>query len=237
MKKIFYSLFIAATLCSAGFAAVNSSRNNVVPGTSLTNSNPTLAKEAKSLIYKPISAQVQGCQNISITDTKIVGSPSGKKTANEQISTAIWEESWVVRACSKTFDVPIKFDVNFNSDGSKDKASVSVDYISERYKNSETIPGYTFTKVYGRPSEIRALVYKNVGAKAPNCPIMSVIDTKILKTPYDLIYINGNTVGGKWEEVWTVKACSKIYDVPITLIYDEKNGSSCNIQTENISEK
>ena len=60
-----------------------------------------------------------------------------------------------------------------------------------------------------------------VGTKATNCGNMKVINTKVTKNPYDLQYRGHQVVGGFWEELWSVNACSYIYDVSIRFIINE----------------
>ena len=76
-------------------------------------------------------------------------------------------------------------------------------------------------------------VYMAVGIKALNCNNMKVIDTKVTKQPYNLEYRGQQVVGGHWEELWSVNACSKIYDVPIEFILDD-TGASYVISPKNV---
>ena len=76
-------------------------------------------------------------------------------------------------------------------------------------------------------------VYMAVGTKASNCDHMKVIDTKVTKQPYNLKYRGQQVVGGLWEELWSVNACSKIYDVPIKFILDD-TGASYVISPKNV---
>lgn len=76
-------------------------------------------------------------------------------------------------------------------------------------------------------------VYMAVGTKALNCSNMKVIDTKVTKQPYNLKYRGQQVVGGLWDELWSVNACSKIYDVPIKFILDD-TGASYVISPKNI---
>ena len=50
---------------------------------------------------------------------------------------------------------------------------------------------------------------------APDCKEFAIVDTNVSSPKED----------NKWEEVWTIKACSKTADVPITFISKESGSS------------
>ena len=79
-------------------------------------------------------------------------------------------------------------------------------------------------------------VYMAVGTQVANCENMKVVNTKVTKQPYNLKYRGQQVVGGLWEELWSVNACSKIYDVPIKFILDE-TGASYVISPQNVMSK
>lgn len=63
-------------------------------------------------------------------------------------------------------------------------------------------------------------VYMSVAVYASGCDDFSVSNTKVLQEPHDLKTENGRHVAGKWQELWTVKACQKSFDVPVYFILD-----------------
>lgn len=79
-------------------------------------------------------------------------------------------------------------------------------------------------------------VFMAVATKEKDCKNMRVTNTKVTKQPYDLKYKGQQIVGGYWDEIWTVNACSKTYDVPIKFILDE-TGASYVISPKNIISK
>ena len=77
-------------------------------------------------------------------------------------------------------------------------------------------------------------VFLAVKTKATRCQTMKVTNTTVTKQPYNLKYKNQQAVAGVWEELWTVKACSKNYNVPVKFILDSK-GASYVVSPENIT--
>ena len=79
-------------------------------------------------------------------------------------------------------------------------------------------------------------VYASVGTIARKCQKMRIVNTQVIITPYDLKIQNNKTVGGKWEELWTVEACSKQYDVPVKFVLDP-TGATYMISPNNIQKR
>lgn len=50
---------------------------------------------------------------------------------------------------------------------------------------------------------------------APDCKDFSIIDTKV----------SADKVDNKWQEIWTIKACSKTANVPINFILGEEGAT------------
>ena len=50
---------------------------------------------------------------------------------------------------------------------------------------------------------------------APDCKDFSIIDTKVATEKVD----------NKWQEIWTIKACSKTADIPINFILGEQGAT------------
>lgn len=63
-------------------------------------------------------------------------------------------------------------------------------------------------------------VYVMANSKVKDCQNFSISNTKVTRKPYNLKTKNGAYIAGEWEELWTVKACSKNVDVPIKFILD-----------------
>lgn len=76
-------------------------------------------------------------------------------------------------------------------------------------------------------------VYMAVGTKTTGCGNMKITDTKVTKPPYNLKYRGEKAVEGFWEELWTVNACSEIYNVPVKFMLDE-TGASYMVSPKNI---
>ena len=76
-------------------------------------------------------------------------------------------------------------------------------------------------------------VYTSASSKIPNCAKMSVIDTAILKQPYNTKLENGKYVEGTWKEQWTVKGCGQNVYVPVNFIID-KSGTTYMINQKDV---
>lgn len=76
-------------------------------------------------------------------------------------------------------------------------------------------------------------VYMAVGIKTNNCGNMKVVNTKVTKQPYNIRYRGQQAVSGDWEELWSINACSEIYNVPVKFILDE-TGASYVVSPNNI---
>lgn len=65
-------------------------------------------------------------------------------------------------------------------------------------------------------------LYKMISRKKPSCTDYSIKNTQVLHFPYDVKKKNGKYVSGYWEELWSVKSCDSVYQVPI-IFYIKKN--------------
>ncbi len=107
--------------------------------------------------------------------------------------------------------------------------------FAQGYDTSLPLPGESVANKKLQYDTLRP-VYMAVGTKAANCKNMKIVNTKVTKQPYNLKYRGQQVVGGLWEELWSVNACSKIYDVPIKFILDE-TGATYMVSPKNIISK
>lgn len=104
--------------------------------------------------------------------------------------------------------------------------------FASEYNNQVPLPGNTVANTKLQYDTLMP-VYMAVATKIKSCDRMSVVNTKVTREPYDLRYQYGQTIGGKWEEVWYVNACQQQFEVPIKFILDP-TGASYIISPENI---
>lgn len=76
-------------------------------------------------------------------------------------------------------------------------------------------------------------VYTSASVKLPKCEKMSVIDTAILKQPYNTKFENGKYIEGVWKEQWTVKGCGQNVYIPVNFII-EKSGTTYMINQKEV---
>ena len=76
-------------------------------------------------------------------------------------------------------------------------------------------------------------VYTSATSKMPNCAKMSVIDTAVLKQPYNTKMENGKYIEGTWKEQWTIKGCGQNVYVPVNFIID-KSGTTYTINQKDV---
>ena len=107
--------------------------------------------------------------------------------------------------------------------------------FASEYNTRVPLPGNTVANTKLQYDTLMP-VYMAVATKIKSCDRMSVVNTKVTKEPYDLKYQYGQTVAGKWEEIWSVKACQQQFEVPIKFILDS-TGASYMISPENIKAK
>ena len=65
-------------------------------------------------------------------------------------------------------------------------------------------------------------IYPKTIKKYPACTDISVKDTQVVHYPYDVVKKKDKFVSGYWKEIWTINACSQIYQVPITFYINKK---------------
>ena len=65
-------------------------------------------------------------------------------------------------------------------------------------------------------------IYQNAARKYPACLNYNVINTQMVHYPYDVKKKKGKYVAGYWKEIWSVKACDSVIQVPLTF-YIKKN--------------
>ncbi len=67
-------------------------------------------------------------------------------------------------------------------------------------------------------ANILGYVYSRTSQYAKKCHYFSLVDTKVTKNiENEKINVNGNRIGGTWQEEWTVNACGTKIVVPIDL--------------------
>ena len=65
--------------------------------------------------------------------------------------------------------------------------------------------------------------YKILAPKVPTCSDFHISNTQILHYPYDVKKNKkGQYIKGYWEELWTVNACGKSKQLPITFFIKKK---------------
>lgn len=84
----------------------------LVPG--LTVASPILIRDVLPVVLTTVSARSgfkgnEKCEDFAITDTKISVPPRLVKPGENPLLVEPWDESWTVRYCSRTHDVPICF--------------------------------------------------------------------------------------------------------------------------------
>ena len=66
--------------------------------------------------------------------------------------------------------------------------------------------------------------YTMLAPKTPTCTDYFVNNTQILHYPYDVKKDkNGKYVKGYWKELWSINACGKVKQLPITFYIRKKN--------------
>ena len=104
--------------------------------------------------------------------------------------------------------------------------------LAQDFNKVFPLPGKSIANNKLQYDTLRA-VYMAVGTQTSGCGNMKVTDTKVIKPPYNLKYVGEKAVEGFWEELWTVNACSEIYNVPVKFILDE-TGASYVLSPKNI---
>lgn len=66
-------------------------------------------------------------------------------------------------------------------------------------------------------------LYSILSSKMPYCFDYYISDTQIVHYPYDVKKKKGKYIKGYWKELWSVNACGKIIQVPLTFYIDGKN--------------
>lgn len=62
------------------------------------------------------------------------------------------------------------------------------------------------------------------------CSDFRVINTQVVHYPYDVVKKKGRYVKGYWKELWSVKACDRVFQFPLTF-YIYKNKTTFDIGT------
>ena len=65
-------------------------------------------------------------------------------------------------------------------------------------------------------------IYSDAAQKYPACLDYNVINTQIVHYPYDVKEKKGKFVSGYWKEIWSVKACDSVIQVPLTFYIKKK---------------
>ncbi len=65
-------------------------------------------------------------------------------------------------------------------------------------------------------------LYKEAAKKYPACLNFNVSNTQIVHYPHDVVKKKGKFVSGYWKEIWSVKACDNVYQVPLTFYIKKK---------------
>lgn len=65
-------------------------------------------------------------------------------------------------------------------------------------------------------------LYKTSAKKYPACLNFNISNTQIVHYPHDVVKKKGKFVAGYWKEIWSVKACDNVYQVPLTFYITKK---------------
>lgn len=65
-------------------------------------------------------------------------------------------------------------------------------------------------------------IYSDAAKKYPACLDYNVINTQIVHYPYDVKKKKGKFISGYWKEIWSVKACDSVIQVPLTFYIKKK---------------
>ena len=65
-------------------------------------------------------------------------------------------------------------------------------------------------------------LYKTSAKKYPACLNFNISNTQIVHYPHDVVKKKGKFVSGYWKEIWSVKACDNVYQVPLTFYITKK---------------
>lgn len=76
-------------------------------------------------------------------------------------------------------------------------------------------------------------VYTSATSKMPNCGKLSIVDTAVLKQPYNTKSENGKIIEATWKEQWTVKGCGQNVYVPVNFIM-ENGGTTYMINQKDV---
>ena len=103
MKKVLTTALLLAGITIAAFA-FSYDTNVPLPGKSIAGND--LQSEMLFPIYMfGLRVATPDCHDLAITDTKVTKA----KVDNT------WQEVWTVKACKKTADIPINFNLNTNA--------------------------------------------------------------------------------------------------------------------------
>ena len=102
MKKILLGLLALMTVTTMAYA-YNYDKTIPVKGKTLTDGK--LQADMLFPVYAyGLRIAAPDCKDFSITDTKV----------SKQKTDGVWEESWTVKACTRTANIPIKFTTTEN---------------------------------------------------------------------------------------------------------------------------
>jgi len=65
-------------------------------------------------------------------------------------------------------------------------------------------------------------LYEITSKKYPACLNYNISNTQIIHYPHDVVKKKGKYVSGYWRELWSVKACDSVYQVPVTFTIHKK---------------
>lgn len=65
-------------------------------------------------------------------------------------------------------------------------------------------------------------IYRDTAKIYPACTSFKVKNTQIVHYPYDVEKKKGKYVSGYWKELWSIKACDKTIQIPITFYINKK---------------
>lgn len=65
-------------------------------------------------------------------------------------------------------------------------------------------------------------IYERSIKKYPACTDYKIINTQIVHYPYDVKKKKGKYISGYWKEMWSVKACDRVFQVPLTFYLNKK---------------
>ncbi len=71
--------------------------------------------------------------------------------------------------------------------------------------------------------EVVKELYRASAKKYPACLDFNITNTQVVHYPHDVVKKKGKFVSGYWKEIWSVKACDNVYQVPLTFYIKKRS--------------